>query len=107
MKVDRVQVDCSFCKWYPLFHKNSLDAVTLPLPENVCKYLEHDAFLLPVEATSNGIASGAEWSDGSAVKDEDEDEVGFIRLWLDVFLVVVDSVFIFEKYLTFFIVYCD
>ncbi|KAJ8664518.1 hypothetical protein QAD02_006180 [Eretmocerus hayati] len=70
MKVDNSQVECSFTQWYPHFNKNSLEAVTLTIPDDVCKYLEHDAFVLPVEATTNTLASNSEWSDGTAVDDE-------------------------------------
>ncbi|XP_001599958.1 cell division cycle protein 123 homolog [Nasonia vitripennis] len=74
MKTENSQVQCSFCNWYPLFSKNALEAVTLPLPVEVCKYLEHDAFLLPVEATSSGLPSNSEWSDGSAVNHDESDQ---------------------------------
>ncbi|XP_058795477.1 cell division cycle protein 123 homolog [Phymastichus coffea] len=74
MKSNISYVDYSFCQWYPLFSKNVLEAVMLPLPQDVCKYLEHDAFLLPLEAINKGNSCNSEWSDGSAIKDEEEED---------------------------------
>lgn len=59
---------CSFSSWYPLFSKDTFEATILPIPENVQKYLEHDAFILPKEATkkqSRAQSKELEWSDGS------------------------------------------
>lgn len=64
--VNNVQAECSFTAWYPHFSKDSLEAIILPLPDEILKYLEHDAFVLPVEATKN-VECTAEWSDGSTV----------------------------------------
>lgn len=61
--------ECSFCSWYPKFTKEALESVILPIPEDVLKYLEHDAFLLPVEATNDTICN-SEWADGSPVVNE-------------------------------------
>ncbi|XP_011502242.1 PREDICTED: cell division cycle protein 123 homolog [Ceratosolen solmsi marchali] len=73
MKTESLQAMCSFCQWYPLFSKNALEAIVLPVPKNVCDYLEHDAFILPSEATSKITYSNSEWSDGSAVNELEED----------------------------------
>ena len=71
MKADTTLIKCSFCKWYPIFKKDTFESIILPIPEKVCNYLEHDAFLLPLEATkSNSKACNSKWSDGSQVKEE-------------------------------------
>lgn len=91
MKLENTQVECSFCKWYPLFSKNALEGVILPVPEEVCKYLEHDAFLLPLEATTNGVTCNSEWSDGSAVNDESEEVNPIIYLISNLALNIFNS----------------
>lgn len=73
MKTELFPKECSFTKWYPKLSKVALDAEILPLPEEVSKYLELDAFILPAEAISNGKSSNSEWSDGSAVVEDDQD----------------------------------
>lgn len=72
MKSDFSPAECSFSKWYPKFSKNASKAVILPLPEEIIKYLEHDAFLLPLEAANDKSTVGTEWSDGSTVDANDE-----------------------------------
>ncbi|XP_014213031.1 cell division cycle protein 123 homolog [Copidosoma floridanum] len=75
MKIKGARTACSFCQWYPLFSKNAVEAVILSLPDDVLKYVEHDAFLLPVEAASNvNLAKDSEWSDGSAICNDEVDE---------------------------------
>ncbi|OAD53503.1 hypothetical protein WN48_09843 [Eufriesea mexicana] len=73
--VNSLKPECSFASWYPLFYKNSLRATIICIPDEVLKYLEHDAFVLPVEATSS-ILQNTEWMDGSPVINEEHpDEV--------------------------------
>lgn len=72
MKTANSLLDYSCCQWYPLFSKNALEAVILPLTKQLCQYLEHDAFILPLEATNNSASCHSEWSDGSAVENEDQ-----------------------------------
>lgn len=57
---------CSISSWYPEFSKDALDTVILPLSDDILKYLEHDAFILPVEATNDKICE-SEWTDGLPV----------------------------------------
>ena len=71
MKTEYFPKECSFTKWYPKLSKNALKAEIIPLPDEVCKYLELDAFILPAEAISNGTSFNSEWSDGSAVVEDD------------------------------------
>lgn len=68
--------ECSFNKWYPTFGKVSIDAVVIPIPNEVLEYLEHGSFHLPVEASDASSSScGSKWSDGTCVlPDEDEDD---------------------------------
>ncbi|XP_031832423.1 translation initiation factor eIF2 assembly protein isoform X2 [Nomia melanderi] len=54
--------ECSFTSWYPQFHKDSLEARILNVPNDVLEYLEYDAFLLPVEATNEPVESEV-WTD--------------------------------------------
>lgn len=61
-------VECSISTWYPEFTKNSLETVVLKIPDNFLNYLEHDAFVLPVEATDNKVRN-LKWSDGSSGDD--------------------------------------
>ncbi|XP_054000330.1 cell division cycle protein 123 homolog [Hylaeus anthracinus] len=68
--VSGLKSECSFSSWYPQFNKNSLKATILDIPNEVVEYLEHDAFLLPVEAT-NDTLENAEWTDGSPVVNEE------------------------------------
>lgn len=44
--------ECCISTWYPLFRKESLTATVLYIPNEVLKYLEHDAFVLPLEAAN-------------------------------------------------------
>ena len=67
--VNNVQAECSFSTWYPYFSKDSLEAIILPLPDDILKYLEQDAFILPAEATKN-IEYNTEWSDGSTMNSD-------------------------------------
>ncbi|XP_051171244.1 cell division cycle protein 123 homolog [Leptopilina boulardi] len=67
--VNNVEAECSFTKWYPIFSKDSLEAIILPLPPEILKYLEHDTFVLPIEATTS-IKCNTEWSDGSLVTED-------------------------------------
>ncbi|XP_043253438.1 cell division cycle protein 123 homolog isoform X2 [Colletes gigas] len=62
--------ECSFLSWYPQFRKHSLEATILHIPNEVVKYLQHDAFILPFEARTHGLES-AKWTDGSPVVDEE------------------------------------
>ena len=66
VNANNAQAECSFTAWYPQFLKESLEAISLPISNEIFKYLEHDAFVLPVEATKN-IECNSEWSDGSSV----------------------------------------
>lgn len=70
--VNSLKPECSFTSWYPLFSKDSLRATIIHIPDEVLKYLEHDAFVLPVEATDSTLQN-TEWMDGSPVVN---DEVG-------------------------------
>lgn len=65
--MNNVEAECSFENWYPIFSKDSLDAVVLQLPFEVLKYLAHDKFVLPIEATTDIKSKNIEWSDGSSV----------------------------------------
>lgn len=75
--VASLKEECSFSNWYHVFEKISLEAEIVEIPSDVMKYLEHDAFLLPIEATRNATSAETEWSDGTAV-DPDASEVGII-----------------------------
>ncbi|XP_076675659.1 translation initiation factor eIF2 assembly protein isoform X2 [Andrena cerasifolii] len=68
--VSSLKYECSFSSWYPQFHKDSLKATILHIPNNVLEYLEHDAFLMPVEATNTALQND-KWADGSPVLDEE------------------------------------
>lgn len=68
--VNILKPECSFTSWYPLFCKDSLKATIIYIPDEVLKYLEHGAFILPVEAT-NTILQNTEWMDGSPVINDD------------------------------------
>lgn len=68
--VNNLKPECSFASWYPQFRKDSLTATILDIPEEVLKYLEHDAFILPIEATNSGLQN-SEWLDGSPVINEE------------------------------------
>lgn len=89
--MENLKTECSFCKWYPKFDKNSLEAVLLTLPDKVCKYIEDDAFLLPIEATTKFVSSNSEWSDGSAVNYDAEEEVNifFFHYYIKVIKIVL------------------
>ncbi|EZA47797.1 Cell division cycle protein-like protein [Ooceraea biroi] len=70
--VNGLKLECSFSKWYPTFEKNSLEATILQVPDDVSKYLEHDEFVLPVEATKS-LPENAQWMDGAPVTGENEE----------------------------------
>ncbi|XP_066586682.1 translation initiation factor eIF2 assembly protein-like isoform X1 [Prorops nasuta] len=63
--------ECSFSSWYPLFKKDSLRATKLDIPDEILKYLEHDAFLLPLEATNDAPPSPGWTDDFSSEADKD------------------------------------
>lgn len=65
--VNILKPECSFTSWYPLFYKDSLKATIIYIPDEVLKYLEHDAFILPLEATNSIHLQNTEWMDGSPV----------------------------------------
>ncbi|XP_003701549.2 translation initiation factor eIF2 assembly protein isoform X2 [Megachile rotundata] len=67
--VNNLKPECSFASWYPQFRKDSLNATIFNIPEEVLTYLEHDAFILPVEATNSALQN-TEWLDGSPIEDE-------------------------------------
>lgn len=69
--VSDLKPECSFSCWYPTFKKDSLEATILDIPDNVLKYLEHDAFMMPIEAVRS-LAENSEWTDGSPVTSEEE-----------------------------------
>ncbi|XP_017879324.1 cell division cycle protein 123 homolog isoform X2 [Ceratina calcarata] len=69
--VNHVKSECSFATWYPQFRKQSLEATILCIPDEVFNYLEHDAFVLPVEATSSTLEN-TEWTDGTPVANEEQ-----------------------------------
>lgn len=71
MVSDDLKPECSFSCWYPTFKKDSLEATILDIPDDILKYLEHDAFVLPIEAVKS-LAEDSEWTDGSPVTGEDE-----------------------------------
>lgn len=68
--VNNLKPECSFASWYPLFCKDSLKATIIHIPDEVLKYLEYDAFVLPVEAT-NSTSQNAEWMDGSPIANDE------------------------------------
>lgn len=70
--VSDLKPECSFPSWYPIFKKDSLKTTILDIPDDVLKYLEHDAFVLPLEATKS-LPENAEWIDGSPVTGEEEE----------------------------------
>lgn len=72
MVSDDLKPECSFSCWYPTFKKDSLEATILDIPDDILKYLEHDAFVLPIEAVKS-LAEDSEWTDGSPVTGEDEE----------------------------------
>lgn len=69
--VSDLKPECSFSCWYPTFKKDSLEATILDIPDDVLKYLEHDAFMMPIEAVRS-LAENSEWTDGSPVTSEEE-----------------------------------
>lgn len=69
--VSSLKPECSFSSWYPIFEKISLKATILRIPDEILKYLEHDAFVLPVEATQK-LPENSEWADGSLVTGEEK-----------------------------------
>ncbi|XP_076760808.1 translation initiation factor eIF2 assembly protein [Xylocopa sonorina] len=69
--VNSFKPECSFPSWYLQFYKDSLRATIINIPDDVLDYLEHDAFVLPVEATSTTLQN-AEWMDGSPVVNEEQ-----------------------------------
>ncbi|XP_043465031.1 cell division cycle protein 123 homolog [Leptopilina heterotoma] len=71
--VNNVEAECSFDNWYNIFSKESLEAIIIPLTTEILKYLEHDSFILPIEATRN-ITCNSEWSDGSSVTEDSSNE---------------------------------
>lgn len=78
--VNDLKLECSFSSWYPTFKKDSLEARILHVPNEILKYLEHDAFVLPLEATRS-LSEDSEWADGSPVTYEEE--VFIIILYFD------------------------
>lgn len=71
-----VKGECSISHWYPVFAKDALEARIVRIPEQVCKYLQHDTFILPAEASpdppvdvkwTDGTTSNAETSEVSAI----------------------------------------
>ncbi|KAG5311211.1 CD123 protein, partial [Acromyrmex insinuator] len=70
--VNDLKLECSFSSWYPIFKKDSLEARILHIPDEVLKYLEHDTFVLPLEATKS-LPKDSEWADGSPVTCEEEE----------------------------------
>ncbi|XP_071863453.1 translation initiation factor eIF2 assembly protein [Bombus fervidus] len=68
--VNSLKPECSFTSWYPLFSKDSLRATIIHIPDEVLKYLEHDAFVLPVEAIDSTLQN-TEWMDGSPVVNDE------------------------------------
>lgn len=70
--VNDLKLECSFSSWYPTFKKDSLEARILHVPNEILKYLEHDAFVLPLEATRS-LSEDSEWADGSPVTYEEEE----------------------------------
>lgn len=72
--INHAKSECSFTTWYPQFCKESLEATILSIPDEVLNYLKHDAFVLPVEATSSTLEN-AEWMDGTPVANEEPSEL--------------------------------
>ncbi|XP_011647654.1 cell division cycle protein 123 homolog [Pogonomyrmex barbatus] len=70
--INDLRLECSFSSWYPIFKKNSLEARILYIPDEVLKYLEHDTFVLPLEA-ARSLPQDSEWADGSPVTCEEEE----------------------------------
>lgn len=70
--VNDLKLECSFSTWYPMFKKDTLEARILHIPNEVLKYLQHDTFVLPLEAMEC-LPEDSEWSDGSPVTHEDEE----------------------------------
>lgn len=69
--VNDLKLECSFSSWYPIFKKDSLEARILHIPDEVLKYLEHETFVLPIEA-ARSLPEDSEWADGSPVTCEEE-----------------------------------
>jgi len=69
--VSDLKLECSFSSWYPIFEKDSLEATILQISDDVFKYLEHDEFVLPIEAVKF-LPENAEWMDGAPVTNEEE-----------------------------------
>lgn len=69
--VSDLKPECSFSCWYPTFKKDSLEATILNIPDDVLKYLEHDAFVMPIEAVKS-LEKNSEWTDGSPITGEEE-----------------------------------
>lgn len=53
-----------------MFEKDSVKATLLQIPDDVSKYLEHDEFVLPIEATKL-LPENAEWTDGAPVTNDE------------------------------------
>ncbi|KAG5341329.1 CD123 protein, partial [Acromyrmex charruanus] len=79
--VNDLKLECSFSSWYPIFKKDSLEARILHIPDEVLKYLEHDTFVLPLEAAKS-LPKDSEWADGSPVTCEEE---VFINIFFNIF----------------------
>lgn len=67
-----LQPECSFASWYSTFKEDSLKATILPIPDDVTRYLEYDAFVLPLEATKPDESFlDPKWRDDSATGGEE------------------------------------
>lgn len=101
--MNNVEAECSFENWYPIFSKDSLDAVVLQLPFEVLKYLAHDKFVLPIEATTDIKSKNIEWSDGSSVSHDFSEVFRYKFIYIIYFLYSAHYVivFIFWKYFNF------
>ena len=75
--VNSSKPECSVSNWYPIFAKNALEAELLPIPNEVFNYLQHDVFVLPVEASSS-VTTNSEWTDGSSDGTESSDVIKIV-----------------------------
>lgn len=82
--MNNVKMECSFSSWYAAFEKDSFKAKILLIPDDVLKYLEHGAFLLPLEAVKLS-PKNSEWTKEPSTINEEEVLILFIYLSLKIF----------------------
>lgn len=71
------RTECSIATWYPVFRRQTVKSLIIPLPDEVVKYLEEDGIVLPLEATpvlhhtssrNEGSEEETDWSEEEQVE---------------------------------------